>query len=125
MTEGILDTVVGYSGSYDENACNPTYQNIQDYAESIRVTFDKSKLSYGDLLQMFFAYHTPSHRNFSGSQYRSAIFVYSPEQREMVMEALSRLGAAYSRMVDVEDASDFYAAEEYHQNYLDKAMGKF
>ena len=127
MTEGILDTVVGYSGSYQEDAdlANPTYQNVQDFAESIRITFDPTILSYEQLLDMFFAFHSPSSRNIVGSQYRSAIFVHTPEQRDLAMDALREKGPAFSRLIDVEDASPFYMAEEYHQKYLDKAMGFF
>jgi len=116
---------VGYSGSYSpDSSNNPTYRNIQDYAESIRITFDKSTLSYAQLLQMFLAFHTPSSRNIVGTQYRSAIFVHTPEQREMVMEELEKKGPSFSRLIDVEDASPFYRAEEYHQKYWEKAMRK-
>jgi len=115
--------VVGYSGSYNDATSNPTYQNIQDYAESIRVSFDPEVLHYDQLLEMFFAFHTPS--NFAGSQYRSAVFYHTPAQRDAVVDALAKKGPVFQRMVAVEPASDFYAAEGYHQNYLDKAMGTF
>lgn len=119
--------MVGYSGSYQPNAdtANPTYQNVQDFAESIRITFDPNRVEYKDLLKMFFAFHMPSSRSVVGGQYRSAIFVHTAEQRELAMEALREKGPAFSRLIDVEDASPFYRAEEYHQNYLDKAMGRF
>lgn len=122
---GILHTVVGYSGSMDDGASHPTYTNIQDYAESIRITYEPSVLTYEDLLEMFFAFHTPNDRNFVGSQYRSAIFYHTPQQRDMALSYLSKKGSIFERFVAVEEASDFYAAEEYHQKYLDKAMGKY
>lgn len=114
--------MVGYSGSKDENAINPTYQNVQDYAESIRVIFDPSVISYTDLLDIFFEVHTPADPRWAGFQYRSAIFVHTPEQRELAELAVQSRGAL-GKMVAVEAASDFYRAEEYHQKYIEKATG--
>lgn len=117
---GILDTVVGYSGSRDPKARpNPTYKNIQDYAESIRVTFDPAKISYQDMLDMFFSFHTPADPRFAGSQYRSAIFYFNDEQKELAVKAFEVRGSL-GRFVAVEPASDFYQAEDYHQNYIEK-----
>ena len=105
----------------DSKSVDPTYQNIQDFAETIRVTFDEAQVSYEDCLEMFFKLHTPSSSAFMGTQYRSAIFYHTPEQ-----EALARAKCAtkgrLGECVGVEPASDFYKAEEYHQNYIDKAM---
>ena len=123
--EGILDTVVGYSGSQDpKNLKNPTYRNIKDYAESIRVTFDPSKLSYQDMLDMFFGLHTPSDPRWAGTQYRSAIFVHTPEQRKLAEAAVKARGTI-GKFVAIEDASDFYKAEEYHQKYIEKATAGY
>jgi peptide-methionine (S)-S-oxide reductase len=69
---------------------------------------------------MFFGFHTPADPRFAGTQYRSAIFVHDAEQREDAERVVERNGLG--RFVSVEDASDFYLAEEYHQNYIDKAM---
>jgi len=69
---------------------------------------------------MFFAFHSPASRSIVGSQYRSAIFVHTSEQREMAMEALRKKGPSFSRLIDVEDASSFYRAEERHQKFLDR-----
>ncbi len=93
-----------------------------DYAESIRVTFDPTQLSYQDMLGMFFDFHTPADPRWAGTQYRSAIFVHTPEQKELARAALATRGAL-GRFVAVEEASDFYRAEEYHQRYIVKAMG--
>ena len=90
-------------------------------AETIRVTFDPSKITYADMLDMFFGFHTPADPKWAGTQYRSAIFVHTPEQRELAELAVQGKGRLGS-FVAVEDASDFYRAEEYHQKYLDKAM---
>ena len=84
------------------------------------MTFDGSKLTYYEMVKMFFDFHTPSDPRFTGSQYRSAIFVHDEEQRECAELVVERNGLG--RYVSVEDASDFYRAEEYHQNYIDKAM---
>ncbi|CAB9514387.1 Peptide methionine sulfoxide reductase MsrA [Seminavis robusta] len=117
--EGILETVVGYTGSKDEQAHSPTYQNVQDFAEAMRVTFDPSKISYEELLTMMFSFATPADPRFAGTQYRFAIFYHTQEQKalaEKAVEARGRLGS----WVAVEPASDFYRAEEYHQKYIDK-----
>jgi len=70
---------------------------------------------------MFFAFHTPENPAWSGSQYRSAIFVHTDEQREIAENAVAKWGA-FGRFVAVERPSDFYRAEEYHQKYLEKFM---
>jgi len=98
---------------------NPTYKNIKDYAESIRIRFDPQKVTYEDLISMFFAFHEPLDPRFSGTQYRSAIFVHIGEQRSMAQRAVSEWGAL-AQYVSIEDASDFYRAEEYHQKFLEK-----
>mmetsp|Transcript_5695 Transcript_5695/g.7372 ORF Transcript_5695/g.7372 Transcript_5695/m.7372 type:complete len:166 (-) Transcript_5695:2059-2556(-) len=119
-TEGILETIVGYSGSSNPTEyTNPTYKSIHDYAESIRITFDCNKVSYENVLDMFFAFHTPANPSWAGTQYRSAIFVYNEEQRLLAEECVKSWGAL-GKYVSVEDASDFYRAEEYHQKYLEK-----
>jgi len=119
--EGIVNTVVGYSGSVSRlsrNDVNPTYRNIQDYAESIRITFNTDKLKYEDLLEMYFEMHTPY--GSDSSQYRSAIFVYTPEQKQLA-EAACKAHGTIGTYVTVEEASDFYRGEEYHQKYVEKA----
>lgn len=144
--EGILDAVVGYSGSAtvlaakkenndknekvstnnDDDDDTPTYQNIQDYAECIRLKYDPNKLDYSDLLEMFFAFHTPSPPNFTGTQYRSAILYHTPEQKAMALKKLEEdVSPTLAKFVSVEESTDFYRAEEYHQRYLDKAMSSF
>lgn len=114
--------MVGYSGSQNPSAHpNPTYENIMDYAESIRVTFDPTQLSYTQLLDMFFAFHTPADPRFCTTQYRSAIFYHTAAQREAALQAVAARGAL-GKFVAVEPASAFYQAEDYHQKYIEKQM---
>lgn len=110
---------MGYGGAKNPDSRDPTYTDVQDYAETIRVTFDTTKLSYDDLLRMFWGFHTPY---FAGSQYRSAVFVHTAEQRAVAVKSLDGQPATLRKCVSVEDAGDFYRAEEYHQKYLDKCM---
>ena len=92
-------------------------------AESIRIRYDPSIISYGELLELMFHYHTPADPRWAGTQYRSAIFVYNDQQRKMAESYLKdKVGGKLATYVAVEDASDFYKAEEYHQKYLEKAV---
>jgi len=106
--------------SHNNNPSQPTIINtLHADAETIRVRYDTNKLTYSDLLSMFFSFHTPENPAWCGSQYRSAIFTFSPEQRKLAEFDIKDWGAL-GRFVTVEDASDFYRAEEYHQKYLEK-----
>jgi peptide-methionine (S)-S-oxide reductase len=107
--------VVGYSGSHDPSSKNPTYESVQDFAEAIRVTFDPNVVSYEDLLAMFFAFHSPGPPSLTGTQYRSAIFYHSEEQRSQAEAKLASKGPQLNRCVALERSGDFYQAEEYHQ----------
>ena len=89
-------------------------------AESIRITFDPEKLTYADMLSMFLSFHTPANPRWAGTQYRSAIFVHNDKQRGLAELALKGVGGKIAQWIAIEDASDFYRAEEYHQKYLDK-----
>lgn len=94
-------------------------------AESIRIRYDPSVVSYTDLLDLMFNYHTPADPRWAGTQYRSAIFVYNDEQRRMAQRLLQeKIGGKLVTYVAIEDASDFYKAEEYHQKYLEKASSR-
>jgi len=101
--------------------CLPSFVYLS-VAESIRIVFDPAVISYGQLLELFFEMHTPADPRWAGTQYRSAIFVHTPEQRILAEQAV-RVRGALGRFVAVEDSSDFYAAEEYHQKYLEKMTG--
>jgi methionine-S-sulfoxide reductase len=130
---GVIDTEVGYSGGEGD----PTYENVKKgrsgYAESISITFDPQKLSYGKLLEFFFKLHDPTTLNRQGNdvgtQYRSAIFVSSPEQRqaaEVAIAAQNKSGQWPRPLsTSIEELKAFYSAEDYHQDYLQKNPGGY
>jgi methionine-S-sulfoxide reductase len=132
---GVIDTDVGYTGGWLKD---PTYHDTHDsksgHAESIRVTFDPSVLSYETLLeQWFFKLHDPTTLNRQGNdigtQYRSAIFYTSPAQREIAERVKARVDASgtWKRPITTEivAASAWYSAEAYHQDYLRKNPGGY
>jgi peptide methionine sulfoxide reductase msrA/msrB len=131
---GVLDTTVGYTGGTVKNA---TYGDVKTgasgHAEAIQVVFDPAKLSYGALLDWFFKLHDPTtldrQGNDVGTQYRSAIFVASDEQRKEAQAAIERANKSgrWKRPVvtRVENASEFWPAESYHQDYLQKHPGGY
>ena len=128
---GVIATAVGYQGGQTPN---PTYNEVcsgrTGHAETVRVVFDPKRISYQDLLRAFWEDHDPTQAmrqgNDVGTQYRSAIFVHSAQQRElaeaslaMFQENLARAGYGEIKTT-IEDAPEFYFAEESHQQYLDK-----
>jgi len=132
---GVIETNVGYSGG---KLKDPTYEDVSGgssgHAESVRVVFDPAKLSYADLLEKwFFRMHDPTtlnrQGNDEGSQYRSAIFVMSPEQRKIAEEVKERVGKSGKWkspiVTEIAEAGPFTPAEEYHQKYLVKNPGGY
>lgn len=127
--DGVVDTEVGYTGGTVPNA---TYEMVKTgrtgHAESIRITFDPSRISYEEILRFFFRLHDPTTKNRQGndvgSQYRSAIFVHDAAQREtaeLVKKEVDASGKWPAPVVtEIVDASDFWSAESYHQDYLQK-----
>lgn len=129
--EGIYTTAVGYAGGYTPN---PTYEEVcsgmTGHNEVVRVVFDPKVVGYEELLKLFWESHDPTQGmrqgNDVGTQYRSGVYTYSPEQRkaaeasrERYQEELSRAG--YGRITtEIVDAPEFYFAEDYHQQYLAK-----
>jgi peptide-methionine (S)-S-oxide reductase len=126
-TPGVLETQVGYTGGKTEK---PTYHEVctdtTGHAEAVKVTYDPAKVSYGQLLNIFWENHNPTQMNRQGpdvgTQYRSAIFFHSPEQeREAIAskETLANSGK-FSKPIatQIVQAEPFYRAEEYHQQYL-------
>ena len=124
---GVTETAVGYMGGKTDH---PTYKDVctdrTGHAEVVEVTFDPQVISYHDLLETFWDNHNPTTRDRQGpdvgTQYRSAIFYYSPEQ---LVEARRSREAAQARfpkpiVTQIVPASDFWRAEEYHQQYLEK-----
>jgi peptide-methionine (S)-S-oxide reductase len=128
---GVIVTAVGYEGGFTPN---PTYEEVcsglTGHTEAVRVVFDPARVTYRDLLGVFWEAHDPTQwmrqGNDVGTQYRSAVFVHSEAQRSAAEEARD----AYQRAVtdagygtittEITDAGDFYFAEDYHQQYLDK-----
>lgn len=126
---GVISTAVGYAGGTKDF---PSYENVctdqTGHAEVVEVEFDPTVLSYGKLLELFWANHNPTTLNRQGpdvgSQYRSVIFYHSPEQKaeaEASKAALDK-SARHARPVvtQIEPAPKFWRAEDYHQKYLQK-----
>lgn len=124
---GVKATQAGYIGGH---LPNPTYEEVcgdeSGHAEAVEVTFDPQVISYHDLLHVFWDNHDPTTKDRQGpdfgTQYRSAIFFHSPEQEK---EARASLHAAQPRfrrpiVTEIVAASEFFRAEEYHQQYLEK-----
>ena len=130
--EGVVQTQVGYTGGSTEN---PTYQDVctdrTGHAEAVEVTFDPSRVSYEELLQVFWEIHDPTHLNRQGpdigTQYRSAIFYHGAAQEKVALASKMEIekSGKYDREIvtEIVPASTFYRAEEYHQQYLDKRGG--
>ncbi len=126
---GVTDAAVGYSGG---QMLNPTYKDVctsaTGHAEVVRVTYDPAKVCYEQLLEAFWKCHDPTQVNRQGpdvgTQYRSAIFVHTPEQAAAAKTSKARLQAGGKLKGDVATeivpAAAFYRAEEYHQRYLEK-----
>ena len=129
QVEGVVSTTVGYMGG---TLKNPTYKDVctdrTGHAEVVEVEYDPSKVSYDELLNVFWAKHDPTTLNRQGpdigTQYRSVIFFHSPPQEAAAKASKERLQASgkYKRPVVTEilPAADFWRAEEYHQQYLEK-----
>jgi peptide-methionine (S)-S-oxide reductase len=136
QTPGVVSTSVGYEGGFTPN---PTYEEVcsgrTGHAESVRVVFDPAKISYPELLKIFWESHDPTQGmrqgNDLGSQYRSIIFYNSPEQKAAAEESVAsyqkRLtDAGYGEITtQIVPASDFYFAEDYHQQYLSDAKNPY
>jgi peptide methionine sulfoxide reductase msrA/msrB len=133
--DGVLETEVGYAGGQTKN---PTYEDVKQgntgHAEAIRVVFDPKKLSYADLLEKwFFRMHDPTTKNRqgndTGSQYRSAIFATTPEQKAIAQQVKQRVDASKKWkkpiVTEIVDAGPFTPAEGYHQDYLVKNPGGY
>jgi len=125
--EGVLSVESGYMGGRQPN---PTYRDVctgrTGHAEVVQVTFDPDVVTFREILEVFFAIHDPTTLNRQGNdvgtQYRSAIFYHSEEQRataEQVIRELSGEGVFHDSIVtEVTPASTFYIAEDYHQEYF-------
>ena len=129
--DGVVSTAVGYAAGYTPN---PTYKEVcsgrTGHNEVVRVVFDPKRLGYGQLLKTFCESHDPTQGmrqgNDMGTQYRSGIYTYSPEQTALAEASLEAFQAALGRAghgaitTEILDAPTFYFAEDYHQQYLHK-----
>ena len=126
---GVLSTAVGYLGGTLEN---PTYHDVcsgrTGHAEVVQVTYDPSRVTYDDLLTVFWENHDPTTLNRQGpdigTQYRSAIFYHDDAQKEAAIASKDERekSGRYRRPIvtEITPASEFYMAEDYHQQYLEK-----
>lgn len=127
--DGVIDTKVGYAGGSTKN---PTYEQVcsdqTGHAEVVKVDFDETKLSFQELLNIFFWCHDPTQLNRQGPdvgrQYRSAIFFHSAEQESLAKELIAEMNKSGEFkdpvVTEVLPASTFWMAEEYHQRYFEK-----
>ena len=126
---GVLDTKVGYSGG---DTVNPGYEQVSSgttgHAEAVEIVFDPAKITYAQLLGYFFRMHDPTTKNRQhgdvGTQYRSAIFYTTPEQKQIAEKVKAEFDKSgrFSKPIvtEVTQAKPFYSAEDYHQKYLVK-----
>jgi len=126
---GVTATRVGYSGGALKN---PTYNDVKTgrtgHAESIEITFNSAQLSYKRLVEFFFQIHDPTTKdrqgNDMGSQYRSAIFYLNDSQKTTAEAVIARVDASNRWpapvVTEVTPAGDFWLAEDFHQDYLEK-----
>ena len=135
-TEGVYITLVGYAAGFTPN---PTYQEVcsgmTGHNEVVYVIYDPDKVSYETLLTIFWESHNPTQGmqqgNDRGTQYRSGIYTYSDEQKDLAFKTREQyqkvlLTAGLSMITsEIIDAPEFYAAEEYHQQYLAKNPGGY
>jgi peptide-methionine (S)-S-oxide reductase len=126
---GVVSTAVGYAGG---SLAKPTYEDVctdrTGHAEVVEVTYDPAKLSYEDLLRIFWENHDPTQLNRQGpdvgTQYRSVIFYHTPEQEAAARASKEKLQASGKLrrpiVTEIVAAPQFWRAEEYHQQYLEK-----
>ena len=131
-TSGVKSTQVGYSDGVTKN---PTYEDVctdtTGHAEAVEVDYDPQEVSYEELLKIFWNNHNPTTLNRQGpdvgKQYRSAVFFNTPEQKKAAIEMKEKLNPIAREkfqsdiVTEIKPASDFYRAEEYHQQYFSKS----
>jgi peptide-methionine (S)-S-oxide reductase len=125
--EGVTGTSVGYTGGHTDN---PNYKEVcsdrTGHAEAVLVEFDPDRISYEELLEVFWTSHNPTQVNRQGpdygSQYRTEIFFHTPEQEVTATRSKAEVQARFSKPIAtaISPAPEFFHAEEYHQRYLEK-----
>lgn len=126
-TNGIIDTKVGYSGGHK---INPTYEEVctgnTDHAEVVKIEYDESVITYDQILNIFFENHNPTQLNRQGpdigTQYRSSIFYLNDNQKSQAEQKINSLQENFNNNIvtEIKKATEFYIAEEYHQEYVAK-----
>jgi methionine-S-sulfoxide reductase len=129
---GVLNTEVGYTGG---ETANPTYAVVKTgrsgHTEAIQIEFDRSRISYDQVLDAFFRLHDPTTANRQGNdigtQYRSAIFYHSEEQKRAAEAAKARAASRWPKPIvtEIVAAREFFPAEDFHQDYLKKNPGGY
>ncbi len=127
---GVVNTRVGYAGGQNEN---PTYKNHPGHAEAVEIEYDNEKTSYKNLLDFFFRVHNPTTLNRQGNDigdsYRSAVFYGNEEEKEEAkkfVDIVNKSGRWQAPVVTaLEPLTEFYEAEDYHQDYLQKNPGGY
>ena len=132
LIEGVEATQVGYANG---NIANPTYKQVctgtTDFAETVKVQYDQEKVGLPFLIDLYFKTIDPTsvnrQGNDRGTQYRTGIYYTDPADLPLIQETVSRLAAAYTRplAVEIKPLENFYPAEDYHQDYLDKNPGGY
>ena len=131
QTDGVYLTAAGYAGGYTPN---PSYEEVcggrTGHTEVVRVVFDPARISYEQLLKLFWEAHNPTQGmrqgNDVGTQYRSAIYTYGDEQLQAALDTRERYNQALNESgfgsitTEIVPAGEFYFAEDYHQQYLAK-----
>lgn len=130
--KGVKETIVGYSGG---TTVNPTYKEVctdkTGHAEVVQIKFDPTRISYRELLELFFSKHDSTQLNQQGpdvgTQYRSVIFYHTSEQKKEAIAYINELetrGVFNNITTEIVEAKPFYKAEEYHQHYYEKTGTK-
>jgi peptide-methionine (S)-S-oxide reductase len=132
--DGVVETVVGYTGG---ETAKPSYEEVcsgrTGHAEVVQLQFDPARVGYGELLDIFWDLHDPTTLNRQGpdvgTQYRSAIYVHDAEQDAAATASKERLQQAGRYrgpiVTEIVPASEFYRAEDYHQQYFEKSPRRF
>ena len=127
QVEGVVSTSVGYMGG---DVANPSYEQVctgrTGHAEVVQVDYDPERISYEELLDVFWDSHDPSQLNRQGpdigTQYRSAIFAHGTAQQETAETSRAKLSDADAVATEIVQAGDYWLAEDYHQQYFEKSQ---
>ena len=127
QVEGVVSTSVGYMGG---DVANPSYEQVctgrTGHAEVVQVEYDPERISYEDLLDIFWHSHNPNQLNRQGpdigTQYRSAVFAHGTAQQETAEASRAKLSDADAIATEIIQAGDYWLAEDYHQQYFEKSQ---